>query len=688
MSVATKGCKTHYWCSWSHAHHEYDIFNHTFVNSICTACGAPDTGNAGNVAGKLTLTITPIFEDGHRGEPSEDSVFLSRTINDPALNCVGFDVKAVVSGTKEPDPVTITVLDPGKGSVKIRPVMDIREGVYTITAKSKNGLMAELTANAATVAIGMHNIRYGVVAVMVRDIDGNTINPTRIAVEYDGGKSAVANSAVAAVNKLIAQYGNPLKSVHTLNGSAIVEGYSLDGKMPRKQYDLVDYETSQKTGVNSYAPWSQDTKIAFTQLKDRTITYSGMVTGKVTEYFYNSADSSEIKSPSSSHYTFATSELYGITATATDFSGYTFSKSVVTDLRGTSVENASASRSVTLSFGQPIGHVAWYYDKIPDPIVPPPVDPTDPTTPVEPTEPDAPNINVEETQKHYEYRVNTDVFSSFKVSNNTSKGMPAAKGTVATLTITGDGGFSKTMTMAVELPKSRSQLVWFKWKTPTTPQNMNLKLTINNGATVVTPAKTARVARLVVAIPPDPKATDKNKGFTPRAAANKSNTVATWGKWQFNGEWRWLSYSAAIDSSSAVSPDSKAQNVKIIAGKKYMKSGYGVSNKVKATISGTGIVDVTAAQNCVSVFPEFYYNTYGRILESTASNTFEFTVNKYSRFNSRVHFTPIWFPDGKEFKVQSYIFDIWTPTGMLYDSAASSVMIQGNVYDDWYVTGH
>ena len=49
----------------------------------------------------------------------------------------------------------------------------------------------------------------------------------------------------------------------------------------------------------------------------------------------------------------------------------------------------------------------------------------------------------------------------------------------------------------------------------------------------------------------------------------------------------------------------------------------------------------------------------------------------------RVHFTPIWYPDGD--KTQLIIFDAWTPPGMLIKSMIDTLTIEGNVYDDWHI---
>ena len=56
--------------------------------------------------------------------------------------------------------------------------------------------------------------------------------------------------------------------------------------------------------------------------------------------------------------------------------------------------------------------------------------------------------------------------------------------------------------------------------------------------------------------------------------------------------------------------------------------------------------------------------------------------NPYIEDKQRVHFTPSNMPDG-EYKVGVVASSMWTPAGPIYVNAASSVMINGSVYDDW-----
>lgn len=117
-------------------------------------------------------------------------------------------------------------------------------------------------------------------------------------------------------------------------------------------------------------------------------------------------------------------------------------------------------------------------------------------------------------------------------------------------------------------------------------------------------------------------------------------------------------------------------------------TGYGVTNTVTATVSTSApLSHYTYGQTAVSYFPEFGYGTYWRLLERLTSGTtarFQFAKNIYSTYNQRVHFSPVWFPDGS-YTVNTHVMDIWTPAGMLAMNLTDDVTISGSLYDDWHI---
>lgn len=115
----------------------------------------------------------------------------------------------------------------------------------------------------------------------------------------------------------------------------------------------------------------------------------------------------------------------------------------------------------------------------------------------------------------------------------------------------------------------------------------------------------------------------------------------------------WRSYSASLSVTANTFPDERVPTASGGAGNYTMKSGYGINTAVKVNMSTNGGSDNTAeVQHIITVFPEFDFETYNRLLVPDSygkgyNATWQFKENEYSQFKNPVHFTPIWYPDGK-----------------------------------------
>ena len=161
------------------------------------------------------------------------------------------------------------------------------------------------------------------------------------------------------------------------------------------------------------------------------------------------------------------------------------------------------------------------------------------------------------------------------------------------------------------------------------------------------------------------------------------------GQWVDNGHWvdegRWsydyTNYNASLTGTMTLTPDEKSPT----ASNDIMKSGYGVNIKVSTSpTTNAPSTHVTSAQNVITYFPEFKYKSYWRALDLVGYGEFDFQQNKYSTYNSRVHFTPLWMPDGK-YSVYGEVIDMWTPDGMLRINLNDDVTINGDLYMDWHI---
>jgi len=300
----------------------------------------------------------------------------------------------------------------------------------------------------------------------------------------------------------------------------------------------------------------------------------------------------------------------------------------------------------------------------------------------------------------YEYRTNTEVITAVTVSAS-RRLTPDNPGQV-TFSILGS---SYTVT-GIVIPAGGSQLVWCKWRTPATPQTVTIHVSCSSGSASAATI-TARIVDLNENPPPDPRATDRNDGYHLPSVPTKPQQLSaswsvwycgwvtvwewcdheTWGHWVDNGYWEYSqdNYYASLTASVSTMPDAKSPT----ASGKTMKSGYGVNISVNARVSTNAPGHHTTwAQNAVSYFPEFGYNTYWRLHDRVASGynaTLELKQNKYSTYNRRVHFTPVWFPDA-DYTTYTWLIDAWTPVGMLSMNLNDYVDVRKSVFDDWHVS--
>ena len=306
----------------------------------------------------------------------------------------------------------------------------------------------------------------------------------------------------------------------------------------------------------------------------------------------------------------------------------------------------------------------------------------------------------EPTDYDYEYRVDTDVITPVTLYAG-SEINPDGPATV-TFTIKG----STYRMRNIVIPEGDSQLAWVKWHTPSEPQDITITVRTNRGTLSQTTIK-AKVVDLSGNDPPDPKATDTAGSWRPSdVPSREEKSYAAWSVWwaQWHPYWVWHStgdgdgywvdegwydffrdnYSASMTATTRIEPDEKVPT----AAGNTMKSGYGVSNTVTATVSTSAPMShYTYGQTAVSYFPEFNYTTYWRLLDPLSSGKtarFQFAENIYSTYKQRIHFSPVWFPDGS-YTVNTHVMDIWTPAGMLCANLTDSVTISGSLYDDWHI---
>lgn len=291
----------------------------------------------------------------------------------------------------------------------------------------------------------------------------------------------------------------------------------------------------------------------------------------------------------------------------------------------------------------------------------------------------------------YEFRTDTDVIIAFTITTDDA----ITPDVHARLTIDIDG---QTIQRTFISPGGEEeQLIWFRWHTPSEPKELEAYA---HGHQVGVTLK-IKVSDLEEQTPPDPTFFDRNNGFTLQETPDYgSNLSTTWGEWKARwkktgpgrGYWEWyyVNYEAALDIHSfELTPDANCPTAYRLAnGRTTMKSGYAVEVSVEPLVKRGYLVseyDVTEIQNGVATFPEFGYEEYDRLLERVDSRHLGFKKNPFSYYGSRIHYTPLWYPDNVDYPVAVCVFDAWTPGGQLYATLSDSVDIFDACLNDWYI---
>lgn len=302
------------------------------------------------------------------------------------------------------------------------------------------------------------------------------------------------------------------------------------------------------------------------------------------------------------------------------------------------------------------------------------------------------------------YRTDTDVITSVQVRNRSGSPLTPDNPGSVTFHILG-----REYTKNFICPSMSSQLVWVRWHTPSTPQNV--KITVTRGRETIATID-AVVTDFTGEEPPNPVYDGPGIGagqyienLRPvRRPDWGTNAETTWSQWVARwipgnpiiptpGYWSFelAQYTAALTADLELVPGPRVPTAERRGDDWYMKAGYAVSISCSVAVSGDGNVsdyDITPVQNAIAVFPEFNYDTYLRFLAPEYPDSYytvwELRPNMYSYYRDKVHFTPLWYPEG-EYIVPVAVFDAWTPGGQLYTTAEDSVSIYGDLFDDWYI---
>jgi len=320
------------------------------------------------------------------------------------------------------------------------------------------------------------------------------------------------------------------------------------------------------------------------------------------------------------------------------------------------------------------------------------------------------NYSIQSITPNAAYREGSEVITSFTISTDTDYDILPGNKVNVTFTVDYSDGkqnviITKQTKAGVVMPAEGENLVWFKWLVPEGTAGTRVFCTATIEGSDGTEEKTTEDNVVMTST----VVSSRNSSDTPdttfessvpayylnEAAPNDISEKAIWKVWEYDGTGLVeKTYGISVsDSVAIITPDSGAFSSIFEEGQWIMRSGYGITIEYKTEFSIISGIELpssdayTDSQYVCVYYPEFNYSVetceYSTL--EKADGVWQFVENINTNDNDRLHFTPLWFPDG-EYIVYVVAEDIWTPAGMIRDCRKSNtIVIDGSVYDDWYI---
>ena len=319
-------------------------------------------------------------------------------------------------------------------------------------------------------------------------------------------------------------------------------------------------------------------------------------------------------------------------------------------------------------------------------------------------------MSIEDVTVSDSYFAGETVISSFTVRNDSDHDITPDKANKAKFTAYYYNGSQKVVIATdtwnnVVIPSGKANLVYFKWSVPSNlaGKTVYCECTINSDASLNEEDRgnnTVTFSNTVKTFAESQTPNTRYESSTPgsykgyNAPAN-STDKATWTMWVYeNNQFVLKSYGVQISTASPViAPSAECKTAVYANGKWTIRSGYGFTMSYSPTITtvsgynNPGSAAYTSVQSVYATFPEFNYATTSgsyRTLEYV-NGKWQFKQNSNAVDSERVHFIPVWFPDGN-YTVSVTAGRVWTPAGMIEATrTANTFTIDGSIYDDYFV---
>jgi len=287
-----------------------------------------------------------------------------------------------------------------------------------------------------------------------------------------------------------------------------------------------------------------------------------------------------------------------------------------------------------------------------------------------------------------------DVTVSATVRNNTAQPVPSVA-----IRLNIDG---VSYTESIPIPGNGSNLAVFRITVPSAG-NYTVKITADpNGALDETDesnnvlTKDIQVKTVPTSTVADPDDTVMEQRYTAYGLNSMPNTTSsTYHTWQEvrleSGSYVTETYHARLITTFEILPDSR---IAYPDKPETMESGFGFSVQCTTTLT-TNYDHTEKLVGAQMVWVRYPESAYGQLSSwetvrdelqvqtgeaGSLNATWRLAVNPYSVTESRLHYVPLWYPDG-EYVAWAQAFYSWSPIGQLYEHKTDTLTIEGDMYD-------
>jgi hypothetical protein len=208
--------------------------------------------------------------------------------------------------------------------------------------------------------------------------------------------------------------------------------------------------------------------------------------------------------------------------------------------------------------------------------------------------------------------------------------------------------------------------------------------------------KNIEVPAVPTSIVADPDSSEMEQRYDVHGQINLPTAASSsYHSWQEvrleNGSYNTKTFYARLTTTFVIAPDSR---IAYTDEPRQMESGFGFSVQCTTTLA-TNYDHPEKLVGVQMVWVRYPESAYGQLsiwqnvrdsLEVQTGTscgtaiTWQLAVNPYSTTGSRLHYTPLWFPDGS-YAAWAQAFYAWSPVGQLYEYNTDELTIEGDMYD-------